>query len=259
VAFVALELLNDPYEGVILSLPYTGAGTTRIWQDRPIIKYRVGSMTDYGVNPDYDPDALRKRIKEEKSLNSEVEARRVKAINAIKSCRILSLTRTPDNMVMWAHYADNSKGLCIGIDWAKADLLTPGISASVQTPKAIALTVEYMDRPFESRFEPDKNHIISALGRKHTDWAYEREVRLVRHDSDFARYAPGTNNTVGLLAVPPDAITDIVLGSNPDSTVRSLVKERFKHFPKARVRRLQINSSGYNSRLQEVDDVSSLA
>jgi hypothetical protein len=29
---------------------------------------------------------------------------------------VLSLTTNPTNGVMWAHYADQSKGVCVGID-----------------------------------------------------------------------------------------------------------------------------------------------
>src|SRR5262245_11331273 len=53
VGFVGLGLLNDPYEGVILSLLHTGAGATQFWEDTPVVKYRVGWMTDVGDNPSY--------------------------------------------------------------------------------------------------------------------------------------------------------------------------------------------------------------
>src|SRR4051794_6590994 len=61
VAFVSLELLNDPYEGVILGLQHTGAGATRLSEDMPVRRYRVGQMIDYGVNPSYDENARRRR------------------------------------------------------------------------------------------------------------------------------------------------------------------------------------------------------
>lgn len=78
--------------------------------DHPVVKYRIGMLDDAGVNPSYDPNARKRRMEEEEWLNHEIEARRVQAIDAKKGYRILSLSRTPDNMVMWAHYASNSKG-----------------------------------------------------------------------------------------------------------------------------------------------------
>jgi hypothetical protein len=253
IGFAALELLNDPYEGVILSLQHTGAGATDIWEDRPVIKYRIGNMDDYGVNPNYDPEARDRRVRAQEQLNHEIERRRSEALRAIRSCRILSLTRTPENMVMWAHYASNSRGLCIGIDWAKANLLVTTGARSDEPIKPVALAVEYKDYPFQSRFEHHEDPVAYALGRKHTDWAYEREIRMLRHASDFDMYAMGKK--VGLLPLPPEAVTDIVFGASPDVSVRTMLRDHVGQFPGASIRQLEISSDSYSSRLREFRDV----
>src|SRR5262249_29336570 len=147
-----------------------------------------GAMVDYGVNPSYDPNARERRLREQESINQEIETKRTEALRDVSNCRILSLSRTPDNMVMWAHYASNSQGLCIGIDWVKASLLAPMCTQSNGAFKPTSLTVEYREHPFRSRFDRNDNYVLYALGRKHVDWAYEREIRILRHASDFEHY-----------------------------------------------------------------------
>ncbi len=258
IGFAALDLLNDPYEGVISSLLYSGAGATHLREDRSMLEYRVGGQLHIGDNPRFDPDARDRRRREEEQLNREIEARRADAVRAISECRILSLTRTPDNMVMWAHYASNSQGLCIGIDWVKANLLNASAFRSRRAMRSVTLSVDYEDHPFQSRFQRPDNPVHYALGRKHTDWAYEREVRVLRHATDFECYSTEHRDKVGLLPLPPEAVTEIVLGSNPDGSVRELLDTELRHFPLARLRRLQIDTEAYRSRLREVDSVEQL-
>lgn len=254
VGFPALKLLNDPYEGVILSPPHAGAGTPDFWQDSAVVRYRVRSFSDVGVNPHYDPEARSRRLRMQERRNAELAAKRTEALRTIADARILSLTCAPDNMVMWAHYASNSQGLCIGIDWATADLLASRLAHSAGPLTPTALTVTYHDQPFQTRFERNENSAPYALGRKHTDWAYEREVRILRHANDFESYAPRSDTLVGLLPLPPEAVTDIVLGANPAASVRAVVLEHRARFPNARMRRLAISADGYHSRLQDVRD-----
>lgn len=88
-----------------------------------------------------------------------------------KSNGVLSLSGTPDNILMWSHYAKNHTGVVIGIDIGK-----------IPKFRGHVLPVEY-----ESSYEKidvfgDDSHEKIAKDRfrlKYSDWGYEKEVRIV--------------------------------------------------------------------------------
>ncbi len=107
---------------------------------------------------------------------------------------VVSLSETPRNLLMWAHYADEHKGICIGFD--KNNIFDKSYK---QDNKRISLTpikVNYDDmRP---RFEIDdktplnegidsyartksmlEQHIKKHLLTKSDEWIYEKEHRCI--------------------------------------------------------------------------------
>lgn len=117
---------------------------------------------------------------------------------------IFSAAQRPDHQAMWAYYADNAKGVCFEMDWTK-DL--------IQRHQIWASEVQYHDRErIHSRADdwravflelshsyPDASidELIAkslseearrkwgiltasrAVSVKHTDWAHEKEIRLL--------------------------------------------------------------------------------
>lgn len=110
-------------------------------------------------------------------------------------CAVASFTRTYDNVLMWAHYADEHRGAVIEIDAVAAGLTSQELLIPVQLGSVI-----YLKRPTqyyksvreryssgeplvsrgEDRFEIDN---LQGLQRmflsKALPWAYEEEVRAV--------------------------------------------------------------------------------
>src|SRR5271155_4121200 len=79
------------------------------------------------------------------------------------------------NPVIWAHYSDKHKGLCLGFE-------IPEMNGD---PKNDAGYVKYVQHlsPFPLNFEnmPDSEHdsfARSVLFTKYKDWAYEKEIRV---------------------------------------------------------------------------------
>ncbi len=121
-----------------------------------------------------------------------------------ESLVILSLTRTPFNPLMWAHYAENHGGFVIGYDIQDEFLLSGKynvISASegnvIYTTKkeTIEVTEELKDtlnsisqigqgQAVESFAEENLEKIVPILNKallyKHSCWAYEEEVRVIK-------------------------------------------------------------------------------
>ena len=127
-----------------------------------------------------------------------------------KSLVILSLTRTPYNPLMWAHYGDEHRGFVIGYDieneFFQSDdfnVISVNDGDVVYTTKKERIEVtEDLKQVLQnlflvgkgeplSSYEPQEKKKIIALLRKallykHSCWSYEEEVRAVKVlDSDF--------------------------------------------------------------------------
>lgn len=109
---------------------------------------------------------------------------------------ICSLAARPDDTLMWTHYSDAHRGICLEFD-AHAE--------QGPNPFFLAYPVIYTaDRPVLNLFahERDASLIDKVLLSKADYWAYEREWRLVDQ-----RGGPG------LHAFAPAALTAVILGA----------------------------------------------
>lgn len=149
---------------------------------------------------------------------------------------ILSLTRTPVNALMWAHYADKHQGMVIGVD-AKVAGFTDERSNLIPAQYG---SVIYVSRrttgPFASRpatgiavgathhFPADHYEKLQRVFlHKPLAWSYEEEVRVIKSlhglKGDKATTASGsfsiietTGRTLHLYSVPPGSIREVYFG-----------------------------------------------
>lgn len=108
---------------------------------------------------------------------------------------IYCATEKNDNLLMWSHYADNHKGVCLEFD---------GESSVFRE----AMKVIYeKERPVINTLRSSDLHITmsKALITKSIDWEYEGEWRIIRQVDG-----------VGILNIRPDSLTGIVFGAACD-------------------------------------------
>jgi hypothetical protein len=147
-------------------------------------------------------------------------------------CFIYCLCAEDDNPILWAHYADSHKGMCIGFD-------------STVHPFHGACGLDYADKypttPFP-RVEggEDKLFLKSAL-TKSTHWKYENEYRLcsVRFDNPSwhldLRWLTGSQKEQTAF-VDPKTINRIYLGTRmPDPDREELVNFCRRRRPDIRI------------------------
>jgi hypothetical protein len=109
--------------------------------------------------------------------------------NALAEIGILCLGEIPDNILMWSHYTDKHKGVCLGFDITKdRDFF------------ACAIPVDYSEEYPRYSFPPDR--FFSCLSRKLITWRHEKEVRILK---------PGF---YGLREVKKEALTHVYFGVN---------------------------------------------
>jgi hypothetical protein len=121
---------------------------------------------------------------------------------------VLSLTETPDNLLMWSHYGSSHKGIVLGFDETHAFF-----KGAELVPSLERLTrVEYnQKRPVIS---PTTLNNPKIFLRKSVEWAYEREWRLIRPLSEAAETRVRDSEVpICLFEVPHDAIRMVITGS----------------------------------------------
>lgn len=103
----------------------------------------------------------------ESELNEECALNYHKQLSEFRICCFSQLF---DNILMWSHYADMHKGVCVGFDTTKDELFNDStiISYEDQVPIYNIITDTFED-------------IRRAIYTKSIDWEYEKEIRIIKH------------------------------------------------------------------------------
>ncbi|HEX8307959.1 MAG TPA: DUF2971 domain-containing protein [Allosphingosinicella sp.] len=120
---------------------------------------------------------------------------------------IASLCESWSNELMWAHYADSFRGICISYSFTR---LLEGL------PESCALSrIAYGDKPYHlitADLERDERP-RSILSTKSLRWSYEREWRLFAERSGRVRY----DNA---------AVSSVYLGARMAEPDRAVIRNR---------------------------------
>jgi hypothetical protein len=158
--------------------------------------------------------------------------RRQKLIDGFSACnqliigrrRLYCLTPDPCSTLMWSHYADNHRGICLEFD--TANLLF-----------SEALEVAY--RSEYPRWVPHEMEQIAfeMFLMKAEDWKHEKEFRIIggvnsekdhlNLDGDWLRLPPGALQSVIVgCEANYDAVHNVVSNHSTDVSVRRVVRRR---------------------------------
>lgn len=179
----------------------------------------------------------------------------------LRNTAILSLTRSPLNPLMWAHYGDGHRGFVIGLDveasgFTSTDMnLVPAQFGSViyseRRPTQALVSSALMHVGEEFSYRPEISEKLQRLFlMKPLCWSYEEEVRVVKcvKGIDRTRRLPSGPFQIGrhkgralyLVMLPHDAITEVYLGAATrvlrSDGYQGLVSALRDYNPRARIR-----------------------
>lgn len=124
--------------------------------------------------------------------------------NTLNTYRVLALASRKDSVVMWAHYADEFKGICVEFE---------NNAASLQEAKPVIYTDERIDsKVFEGSFD---ELAYNALQRKALEWSYEEEYRIIKKIDETDEY-------INLL---PNEIKCIYIGYMVPKTIKMFLAD----------------------------------
>lgn len=123
----------------------------------------------------------------------------------IERTGIFCLAESPRNQLMWSHYAESHKGICVEF-------------CTGQEPQFFenAAKISYgSDFPtFECFCVDERRRAMSALCRKSLNWSYEQEWRLI-----------WTHGARKIRQLAPGVISRVILGAKMSEKDKKIVKE----------------------------------
>lgn len=156
---------------------------------------------------------------------------------------VCSLTTQKEHPLLWSHYADSHRGLCLGFD-------------ATTSPFRLALKVHYQDQ-YPTRHHPMIDPIQcgsedrSILATKSKVWSYEDEYRVVDHPLSEIRVGEFDEQYAIL---PDDALTDVYLGVRMCEDHRWCIREMIKRGPfQPRIHEAKISKTSYSLSFDEVE------
>lgn len=150
-----------------------------------------------------------------------------------ESVGILSLAQHPDHVLMWAHYADSHRGLCLRF---KASSSTPFFG--------YAQKVTYQDERPKVNLIKDSPHeqVDKALLTKAGFWSYENEWRVIEHDK-----GPGVH------CFPPKLLDGIIFGIRmPQQSRKQIVELALKRSDPVQLFEAKISSNVFGLEIYEI-------
>ena len=157
----------------------------------------------------------------------------------LSRCGICCFSTIFDSILMWSHYADYHKGICLKFDVTKdPDLFNP------------PLEVKY------SRVLPHYDHFISDkeiffekfIQTKYADWSYESEFRIFKTEEHINR------NKSRIFKFKNEALTEIIFGTNTSEEDIKIIKKLCEKSGKNHVKFSKMKlKEGIHYRLEKVD------
>ena len=224
VRFTQLNQLNDPYENQFLfSNLDLDFDTNEL--ENILVKIAKVSSEYRDMLKNYKEMTQKKIVEHCEKYQNQIN----------NKYGILSLTRNCTNLLIWSHYADEYKGVVIGLDmdhefFKNTNFVIPPSSGNIiysaikpidniiQTTKYTVkengkdLKIEIGSPDLESKVYQEFVFLYKSI-----NWAYEEEVRIV---IDYAKHhdIEVVKNNIKLLQIPKNAIKCLIFGDRFDRT-----------------------------------------
>lgn len=111
----------------------------------------------------------------------------------------------PRNVLMWSHYADRHKGICIQFDRSQDVELSFGTIPVDYEKESVLPTLNWTT--------DDAKENLKSARTKAKIWSYEKECRLIK--PEFAR---------STIDINPRAVTGVILGCRIDAEAREIIR-----------------------------------
>lgn len=203
--------LNDPFE-IQLFYDIEKIKNAFTFKNRKIIKKVVGNET---FEAEYIPPINSKNIDELNNILYDMNE------NIKNKTSVVCLSERNDINPLWAHYADNHKGICIEYDLK---------NCNNNFLKTLCLPIDYVEKRDNTRdlksiiIDEDYENslfILKTAITKSKDWEYEQEWRIIFLES-FPNYTDFYSDKHYIKFIKPKSI---YLGLDIDDKIEKKIKD----------------------------------
>ncbi|OCH36196.1 DUF2971 domain-containing protein [Aliivibrio fischeri] len=144
----------------------------------------------------FDYESFAQKVSSSSSVDSYTKHLIHNASQVFDNVGICSLSAQRDNQVMWSHYADEHRGLCIEFDIPKIMKLNNVLSLARVTYQS-----ELPELKLVKTFAPnsdalfiasaiDTSMFMNILTTKDVTWRYENEIRIIKPQYGAIKFTP---------------------------------------------------------------------
>ncbi len=141
-----------------------------------------------------------------KTVNLVEEAKRT-TTKFMRGEGLCCFTRTPNNILMWSHYANSHKGICLGFN-VREDM------GFFYYPVEVQYTDKYPELPDSFT----RKYLEILIGTKYAGWSYEQEVRVWK-------------SPVGEYEFNPEALKEIIFGCLISEAIKRIIIREVRRNP----------------------------
>lgn len=228
---------NDPwdcnpwFDMTRVNDPAYRASCIEVLRQSPIPSLTADEQRHYEAMMQADPLWLKLLLQKAAAATRKVIAERY---------RIYCLTPHPDTLLMWSHYSDKHRGICLEFDAGQA--VIGGAYQVIYNETFPALDV--------LRLGPTLD-VFQILVNKSSAWHYEDEYRILARDDEAdevpPQFLPITNKD--FLPLPPGALTAVIAGCRASfDEIKTLME---KHAPGLPVKRAVQALDRYSLSIQD--------
>jgi hypothetical protein len=135
-----------------------------------------------------------------------------------------------ENLLMWAHYANSHKGVCLKFDVLEdLDFFSPA--------KKVIYTKDYPEYDYLTNKDDFVNQMFFT---KSEDWKYEEEVRILKDNKGNFKFIP-------------NCLKEVIFGCKiPEGDKKTLVKIIGNYYPNAKLTQAVKHDSKFGLEFQEI-------
>ena len=167
---------------------------------------------------------------------------------------ILSLSEIPDNLLMWAHYAEEHAGFALALDGCHDFFKGTDSLLGFAKPEQVEYSSKRPRMTIEETSEEAALRDIFFV--KGSEWEYEKEWRYLKNLTDAHKKIVVTNgHDVHLFRLPPKCIEGVILGCYSSEELKNKIVELCRDDPEfghLRIQRARISETHYSIAIEDI-------
>lgn len=240
------EGLADAYAEMIRRAPY------RVWEDYKRVTETNLDRWAFAKQLEADPDYA-ERLYNELRHRDLLPDLRERFYNLHNTAGILSLSETPDNLLMWAHYAEGHTGFVLVLDSSYDFFKGNNTLLGFAKPEPVEYRSERPRMKIEETSEGSAMQEIFFV--KGLDWKYEKEWRYLKALADADKRLRDVSD-VNLFRLPPECIRGVILGCNSTEELQNKILELQRDDPEfghLKIQQAHVSQTYYRLDVTEIE------